>query len=212
MADPAKLRAGSILTVDLADIAENYRRLKRESFAPGVAAVVKADGYGLGALEIAPALVGAGARSFFVAQLEEALALRPVLDGALPACSLYVLNGMVSGAEADYEAHRIQPVLNSLGEIEAWRDYCRRRETVLPAAIHLDTGMNRLGLPEDEVERLCAERDPLGGLLITLVMSHLACAEEQDHPMNAAQLAAFEAATARLPYAPRSLANSSGSS
>src|SRR5690606_18420531 len=150
-------RAASVLTVDLAAIAENYLRLKTEVRQRAVGAVVKADGYGLGAERVAPALVNAGARSVFVAQLDEALRLRPVLDRAHPAVTLYVLNGLMPGAEADYADNTILPVLNSLGEIEAWSRFARARGTALPAAVHLDSGMCRLGLPPDEVERLRAD-------------------------------------------------------
>src|SRR5690606_14737362 len=151
-------RAAGVLTVDLAAIAENYARLKAAFQHRGAGAVVKADAYGLGAGEVAPALVKAGARSVFVAQLDEALKLRPLLDRCHPAISLYVLNGLMRGAEADYADNNILPVLNSLGEIEAWSRFARRREKALPAAVHIDSGMCRLGLPPDEVERLRGDR------------------------------------------------------
>ena len=175
-------RAAGALVVDLAAVAENYRRLKSAFLEKAVAAVVKADGYGLGAAQVAPALIAAGARSFFVAQLDEALELRPLLDRCHPAIALYVLNGLMPGAEADYADNTILPVLNSLGEIEAWRRFARQRETALPAAIHVDSGMCRLGLPPDEVERLRGAPDALAGIVPTCILSHLACADEPAHP------------------------------
>ncbi|MEO3429638.1 alanine racemase [Pelagibius sp. CAU 1746] len=203
-------RAAGVLTVDLAAIAENYRRLKAAFLEKAVAAVVKADGYGLGAERVAPVLVKAGARSVFVAQLDEALRLRPLLDRCHPAVALYVLNGLMPGAEADYAEHNILPVLNSLGEIDAWTAFCRARGAALPAAVHLDSGMCRLGLPPDEVEALRGDPERLAGLVPTCILSHLACADEPDHPMNAGQLAALKAALPALPRAPVSFCNSSG--
>ncbi len=203
-------RAAGVLTVDLAAIAENYRRLKAAFLEKAVAAVVKADGYGLGAERVAPVLVKAGARSIFVAQLDEALKLRPLLDRCHPAVTLYVLNGLMPGAEADYAEHNILPVLNSLGEIDAWSAFCRARGTALPAAVHLDSGMCRLGLPPDEVEVLRGDPARLAGLLPTCILSHLACADEPAHPMNARQLEALKAALPVLPRAPVSFCNSSG--
>jgi len=203
-------RAAGVLTVDLAAIAENYRRLKTAFQQRAVAAVVKADGYGLGAARVAPVLVAAGARSIFVAQLDEALALRPRLDACHPAVALYVLNGLMPGAEADYADNNILPVLNSLGEIEAWSRLARQRETALPAAVHLDSGMCRLGLPPEEIEHLRGDPGRLDGVIPTSILSHLACADEPDHPKNAEQLAALKAALSALPEAPVSFCNSSG--
>jgi alanine racemase len=203
-------RAAGALTVDLSAIADNYRTLKTAMQQRAVSAVVKADGYGLGAERVAPVLVQAGARSFFVAQLDEALKLRPLLDRCHPALSLYVLNGLMPGAEADYADNTILPVLNSLGQIEAWSAFARKRDTALPAAVHLDSGMCRLGLPPDEVEALRADPARLGGIVPTCILSHLACADEPEHPKNAEQLAAFKSALTALPRAPVSFANSSG--
>ncbi len=116
--DPDAARAGAVLTIDLDALAENYRRLCRELNGVPCAAVVKADGYGLGLARVAPTLFRAGARSFFVAQLGEAVALR---DAVPEAAEIYVLNGLAAGPAAEFRAHRVQPTLNSLGEVEAWR-------------------------------------------------------------------------------------------
>ena len=208
--DDLPARASAALTIDLQAIAENYRRLG-EAFRGGpLAAVVKADAYGLGAARVAPVLVQQGARTVFVAQVEEALALRPLLDDCHPAVALYVLNGVIPGTESDLADNNILPVLNSLGEIDLWRTEAARRETALPAAIQVDSGMNRLGLPGDELAVLREEPDRLDGIVPTCIMSHLACADEPDHPLNAEQLAVFRAAREYLPPAPASLCNSSG--
>lgn len=202
--------AAGVLTVDLGALAENYARLKAAFRQRAVAAVVKADGYGLGAEHVAPVLVKAGARSIFVAQLEEAVRLRPVLDNTHPAVSLYVLNGLMRGAEADYADNTILPVLNSLGEMEAWGRFARGREKALPAAVHIDSGMGRLGLPPDEVARLREAPEILDGVVPVCILSHLACAEEPDNPKNAEQLATLKASLDALPRAPVSFCNSSG--
>ncbi len=205
--DPEAARAAAVLTIDLGALAENYRRLCRELDGVPCAAVVKADGYGLGLARVAPALFRAGTRSFFVAQLGEAIALREAVPEAV---EIYVLNGLAAGPAAEFQAHRARPVFNSLGEVEAWRRAAAAAGTTLPAALHLDTGMSRLGLPEDELETLAAEPERLDGVELSHVMSHLACADEPGHPLNADQLARFRAARARLPAAPASFANSSG--
>jgi alanine racemase len=203
-------QADGALVVDLPAIAENYRRLKSAFQERALAAVVKADGYGLGAEQVAPVLVKAGARSLFVAQLEEALKLRPLLDACHPAISLYVLNGLAPGTEALFADNLILPVLNSLGQIEAWSRFARQREKALPAAIHLDSGMCRLGLPPDEVERLRADPAALDGIVPTCLLSHLACADEPAQAKNAEQLAYLKQALTALPRTPVSFCNSSG--
>ncbi len=196
--------AGAVLTIDLGALVRNWRLLKERVGGARCAAVVKADAYGLGAARVAPALARAGCEQFFVATPAEGFALRRLL----PAAAIAVLNGAPPGSEEAFADHRLSPVLNDLGQIERWAALGRARGG-LGAVIHLDTGMNRLGLPVHETERLIAEPSRLDGLEPRLVMSHLACADERDNPMNAAQLDRFAAQRARLPAAPASLANSS---
>ena len=205
--DPAAARAGAILTIDLDAVADNYRRLCAELGAAACAAVVKADAYGLGMARVAPALARAGARTFFVAQLEEAIALRAMFPVEV---EIYVLNGLGAGPVAEFQAGRVHPVLNSLGEIDAWAAAARAAGRALPAAVHIDTGISRLGLPDDELAALAADRGRLAGIDLRYLLSHLACADRPEHPLNAEQLRRFRAARARLPDAPASLANSSG--
>jgi alanine racemase len=202
----AEGRAGAILEIDLDAIAGNFKKLS-ERVGPHVriAAVVKADAYGLGMEKVAPALARAGAKTFFVATLDEALALRELL----PRAQIAVLNGLVMGAPADFAKAALVPVLNDLGQIANWQGYAARRGGA-PAMLHLDTGMARLGLSPKETQRLSNEPDRLAGFTLALTMSHLACASEPSHPMNEAQLEAFRAAVKRLPRAPASLAASSG--
>jgi alanine racemase len=168
--------------------------------------VVKADAYGLGMRRVAPALARAGCRCFFVATLDEGEALRPLVGDAV----IGVLNGLFPGTEESFAEHRLLPVLNDLGQVARWAGFAAARETAMLAILHLDTGISRLGLGPAEVERLAADPGRLAGLELAYVMSHLACADEPEHPLNARQLAAFRAALARLPKAPASFANSSG--
>ena len=198
--------AGATLTVDLGAIRANYRLLRSRLGATACAAVVKADAYGLGAAAVAPALAAEGCRTFFVAHLDEALALRPLL----PEAEIFVLNGLAAGAEPECAPHQVTPVLNSLAQVDAWAALGRRLGRAVPAALQVDSGMSRLGLGEAELDKLAASPEQLDGIQLRLVMSHLACAERQDHPMNREQLRRFGAARARLPKAPASLANSSG--
>jgi alanine racemase len=193
------------LTVDLEAVAANWRLL-RDTHGGPTAAVVKADGYGLGAAIVAPRLRAEGAAHFFVAQLAEAVALRPLLPGAMIA----VLNGFDAGEAGAYVAHDLAPVLGSLAEIAAYQALGRREGRALPALLHVDTGMNRLGLPASELDLAAAEPGRLEGIGWRYIMTHLVSAEVPDDPVNQAQRRAFAAARARLPPLPGSLANSSG--
>jgi alanine racemase len=198
-------RASSIIEIDLGGIVANWRQLaSMVGGAERCAAVVKADAYGLGAARVAPALAAAGCRRFFVATLEEGALLRR----ALPTAEIAVLNGLAPAPPAAFKRARLVPVLNDLGQIERWRRFARG--SLLQAMLHLDTGMSRLGLPPDELARLIAEPERLAGVSLAAVLSHLACADQPDHPMNETQRLAFAAALGRLPPAPASLAGSSG--
>lgn len=194
------------LTVRLGAIAANYRECARAAGAAAVAGVVKADAYGLGMAPVAKRLAQEDCDNFFVARLEEGIALRPLV----PSARIFVLDGAQSGTVPALISHRLIPVLNSLDEIKAW-SAAARSHGALDAAIHVDTGMNRLGLPAYELATLVAEAAKrLSGLHIALVMSHLACADEPAHPMNGEQLLRFRAALARLPPVSASLASTGG--
>lgn len=203
-------RAGAILTVDLGAVVANWTRL-RDRVAPAeCSAVVKADAYGLGVARVVPALAAAGCRTFVVAQFEEALAVRRALEPVGPEAQIFSLGGLPAGCEGDFIANRILPVLNHLGEIAAWRAFAASRGEVLPAVIHIDTGMNRLGLGPDELDELAGHPEWLEGIDVRYWMTHLTCADEFDSPMTGEQLDRFRAALARLPKAKASFANSSG--
>ncbi|WP_245185477.1 alanine racemase [Falsiroseomonas frigidaquae] len=193
-----------VLTVDLGAVVANWRDLSARHDA-SCAGVVKADGYGLGAAPVARALHAAGCQTFFVAHLTEGVALRAAL-GAGPA--IIVLNGFAPGADEDAG---LWPVLNGLGDVEAHAAAGRAAGVPQPALLHLDTGMSRLGLDAGEQARLGQDRARLAGLDLRFVMTHLACADEPAHPLNAAQAGRFAAAAAIIaPAVPRSFANSSG--
>ncbi|WP_153340270.1 alanine racemase [Roseospira navarrensis] len=197
-----------MLTIDLDALTGNWRRL-RDALSPGTecAGVVKANGYGLGAVTVARALSRAGCRTFFVAQLDEGLRLRPTLPRD---ARLFVLSGPAPGTAAAFAAAGLIPVLNSPEQIAAWADLARARDRALPAAIHVDTGMARLGLTPGEVAALAADGGVPPGLRPVLVMSHFACADEPGHPLTPRQIEAFRAARAAFPGVPGSLANSAG--
>jgi len=196
----------AVLEVDLAAIVANWRKLGSIHRGGAVAAVVKADGYGLGAARVAPALLAAGCRHFFVAHLQEALAIRALLPGAM----LAVLNGLPAGDEALFAAYGIDPVLGSLDEIGRWAALARRLGRALPALLHVDTGMNRLGLDGRELVAVQQDHARLAGISVRYVMTHLVASEQAEDPLNDAQKQRFAAACAGLPPAPRSFANSSG--
>ena len=204
---PPSDHAGAVLTIDLGAVARNYHILEQQLGGVPCAGVVKGNAYGAGVGEIAPVLAGEGCDRFFVATLDEAIELRGLLSEAFIA----VLNGALAGSEAVFAEHGLLPVLNDLGQIERWGDLSRcRGDKPLDAVVQLDTGMCRLGLPPGETRRLAAEPDRLDALRLIHVMSHLACADQPDNPMNEAQRAVFDEARALLPETPASFANSSG--
>jgi alanine racemase len=189
----------AILTIDTRAIAANWRKLADRVPRSECAAAVKADAYGTGLATTVSALTRAGCRTFFVAHHSEAVAVR----AAAPPATIYVLNGFAAGAGDAYARSDLRPVLNTLEEIDEWSAFVRSTSWAGSAAIHFDTGMNRLGLPVDVSPRLEHVR-------LSLVMSHFACAEDRSHPLNALQIARFRELIRHFPGIPASLANSSG--
>ena len=206
----ATRRAGAILTVDLAAIAANWRGLRDAGRAPGkpveCAAVLKADAYGTGATVVGPRLAAEGCHHFFVAHIDEGIALRAVM----PEHPIYVLNGLLANTEGDFVEHELTPVLNHMGQLNAWRAAAQRFNRALDAVIHVDTGMHRLGFGQDEAQALINERGRLRGLRLALLMSHLVVSEEPANPINGEQLSRFRNFVRAMPGAPASFANSSG--
>lgn len=200
--------AGAILHIDLEALAQNYRAICFQVAPTPVAAVVKADGYGIGAIPVARTLIAEGCRHFFVAHLSEAAALKPALPQGV---ALHILNGLHPGAENACAALGAIPVLNALDQIARWSATAQSLGRPLPAALQVDSGMSRLGLPAEEVATLLADPGLLDGIDLTLLMSHLACADDPADAFNARQTAAFEALARHFPHIPRSLDNSGGS-
>ncbi|MEO7493827.1 MAG: alanine racemase [Massilia sp.] len=202
----AMIRAGAILTVDLDALCANYRLLRERARPAHCAAVLKSNAYGLGALPVGRALYEEGCRHFFVAHLDEGIALRPFLpDDA----DIFVLHGPPPGAERECRRHRLIPVLNSIEQIQAWRRLARSEGCLLPAFVQIDSGMSRMGLSAAEVAAWIGDPGLLDGVDVRFLMSHLACADEPDNAMNRRQLANFVAARRQLPACPASLSNSS---
>jgi alanine racemase len=196
---------GATLTIDLGAIAANWRRLADEAPGLACAAVVKADAYGCGLTQVAPALWAAGCRTYFVAHLGEAVAARALL----PHATVYVLNGLLPGIGPALIAHALRPVLGSRDEMIEWAALAAESGAPRPAALHIDTGMNRLGFCVSEALGLVD--DPLVARAgIDLLMTHLVSAELPDEAINARQAADFARLRAALPGIPASFANSSG--
>ena len=199
-----------MLTVDLDAVAANYRTVRAAAPGAEAAAVVKADAYGLGMLPVARRLAAEGCGSFFVADAREGQALR----AALPGVTIYVLNGLFPGTAGLYRAAGLVPCLAAPAELAEWRAEAAQAGQRLPAVLHFDTGMNRLGLGAAEAAALAADDAAAEGLDVRLIISHLACADDAADPHNGQQLARFRALLgplrARFPAARVSLANSPG--
>lgn len=198
----------AVLDIDLDALADNIRLIQNR-VAPHalVAGILKADAYGVGMAEIAAIHHAAGTRTYFVATPEEGQALRQCLGKD---AEIALLCGLIQGAAGFYREYGLSPVLNSLVEVEEWAKHGENA----PAMLHLDTGMNRLGLDRGETARLLADLSLLDGVHLTALLSHFACADEADHPMTARQIDDFERITtairAKKPGIRRSLSNSAG--
>ncbi len=203
--------SSGILTIDLGAIQSNWRHVASRLKHAECASVVKANAYGVGDLEVAPALYRAGCRSFYLATVEEATTLRLLLPKDV---TLYVLGGVRFGAEPDFLQFNLIPVLFTLNNVNNWLKFCATVQQSLPCVIKLDTGMSRLGLSNTEWKEFIASVPSEPWLNPVLLMSHLACADEPGHPLNDVQLAEFHAAIKALkvffPAVKTSLANSSG--
>src|SRR6195952_5842505 len=201
----ATATATGVLTVDLDAIVANWRKLEKPAGPAECAAVIKADAYGCGVEPVARALSAAGCKTFFVATLDEARAARETL----PSAELYVLDGFFQNSGDTFAKLNCRPVIGDLNELAEWDVFCRRSGWSGGAAIHIDTGMNRLGLTVTEAQGIIP-RINAGDHGIALVMSHLPSAELLNNPLNAKQLTAFREIASLFSGVPASLANSSG--
>ena len=198
--------ATGVLTIDLGALAANWRSLNARAAPARAAAVIKANGYGLGIERVAAALFEAGCRMFFVAHPDEGARARKILPGEVP---IYVLNGLQAHADAlsDYVAHGLRPTIGSAEELARLAEV-NRDGVKLPFALHLDTGMNRLGF--ESLEALDAAVERHGARGATLLMSHFVSAEVAGDPLTTAQFERFARARARFSDVPAALANSAG--
>ena len=197
--------AGGILSIDLAVIASNWKRLAGMTVPVECAAVVKADAYGCGLEPVVRTLLAAGCKTFFVAESNEGRRVRAIA----PSATIYVLNGVMPGAALGYADAALRPVINSTTELAEWDAFCAATHWRGGAALHVDTGMNRLGVSAEEAAAL-APRLHSENHGISLLMSHLACADTPDHPMNDRQSRLFREIRIMFRGVPSSLANSAG--
>lgn len=193
------------LTIDVGAVIANWSRLAARH-AGETAAVLKADAYGLGAALIGPALAQSGCRRFFVATADEGAALRSVL----PTAWIAVLNGCPPGAERDFAGHSLIPALNSLADAIRWSDAAHKSDRPFPALLHVDTGMNRLGVDRADLARLVTEPERIAGASLQYVMSHLISAERPEAAETAIQAKRFATVAASFPKLKTSFANSAG--
>lgn len=199
--------AGGRLTIDISALAANYRLLRGLSGSARTAGVVKANAYGLGVETVVPALVAAGCEDFFVALPEEGIAVREIA----PEARIFVLAGLFEAEAAPFYSNaRLIPVLNTERDIAIWEAHCGVEGRALPCAIHVDTGMNRLGVRAERVLAYARENALTRALEPVLVMSHFACADEPMHPLNRRQIESFQRIRRAFEGIEASMANSAG--
>ncbi|RZV36948.1 MAG: alanine racemase, partial [Acidimicrobiales bacterium] len=196
-----------ILRIDLGAVVANYNAIAKKVAPAKIGASVKADAYGLGARAVGKALFTAGCRTFFVAHAAEGKALRKYIGEE---AEIYTLSGATPKGIKSILAANLKPVLNSLAQAKLWAQAITYLESSPGAALHFDTGINRLGVPEEEIAAFADDEKFFKSLNIDLIMSHLACASLTDHPMNRDQLKRFQRLAARFPATPLSLANTGG--
>lgn len=202
---PPAAEAGGILTVDLSALEANWRALGRRVMPSECSAVIKADAYGCGIEPVAARLSRAGCKTFFVADLAEARRAR----SAAPDAAIYVLNGLLPGTASTFADLHARPVIGSMVELAEWDAFCTGQQWQGGAALHVDTGMNRLGISANEAAALAPRiRSENHGIM--LLMSHLACSEVEDHPLNQRQINLFREVRILYRGIPSSLSNSSG--
>jgi alanine racemase len=198
--------AGAVLSIDLSALQANYKTLAKKAGKAATGVAIKGDAYGLGIAPVSRALWDAGCRDYFVARPKEGEELR----GLLPGATIYVLDGLFPGQAEFYAIHKLRPALIALEEAEEWAAFGRQYGSALPCALHVDTGINRLGLSMEQFHALMLDKFLMQGLNVSLLMSHLACADTPDHPLNEKQRQRFSIVRAAMPDVPASLANSSG--
>ncbi len=204
-AGPPELETSGVLTIDIGAVQSNYRALWARVTPAECAAVVKSDAYGCGLEPVVRALNRSNCKTYFVAHLAEARQVRALA----PDATIYALNGIMPGAAPAFAQARIRPVIGSMYEFAEWDAFCMSTGWRGGAALHVDTGMNRLGIPPEEAVAL-AHRVKLPDHGICLIMSHFACADTPSHPLNNHQIQLFREIRVMFRGITASLANSSG--
>lgn len=195
------------LTISLSAIIRNWQACRDAFSGRECAAVVKANGYGLGASQVARALADVGCDTFFVATLEEGISLR----ATIPNRRITVFHGVQKGEEQAFLEHHLIPVLSSPSQISRWEKAASAKPNDAPSILHIDTGMHRLGLTRAEWDSLVeTDVEALNRAQVSLLMSHLACSANPENETNAAQLTRFNQAIAKAPHIPTSMCNSAG--
>jgi alanine racemase len=181
------------IEIDLKIVAENFARFQAIAPNTEISAVLKADAYGLGAVPVASVLAKQGCKSFWLARVEEAVALRPLL----PDADLYVLDGPTEQELGLYESMALRPVLCTRLQAERWIEFAKGR-SVQPAALHVETGLNRLALDDEDID-FCRRAYETGSLKLSLILSHLASSDVPASAQNRQQLDRFIAIRNRFP-------------
>ena len=193
----------STLTIDLGAIGNNYLLLKNKITPAICGAVVKADSYGLGADIVSSHLYDLGCNDFFVANIEEALSLRKSLNTK---ANIYVFGGIREKQEDIFIHNNIIPVLNTEYEIYIWNKFTVNLDYKPKAVIHIDTGMNRLGI---KFEYAINNINLFQSINIDFFITHMACADDVESEYNKIQLDKFSQFKELFPDKKFSLANSS---
>ena len=194
------------LTINHAALSENWRKLDAASPGARTASVVKANGYGLGLGEVGLSLAASGCGVFFVATPDEGIRLRRTLKTR----EIFVFCGLTARNAAAYAESNLIPVLNTLDDIAIWGEFWKLRGSRRPCAIQLDTGMNRMGLGEDDLAKIAANESLRNSVNIITVLSHLACADQPENTLNRQQLTRFKEGSGNFAGSELSLANSAG--
>lgn len=197
------------LTIDLDGLAANYATLREEAKGAEVAAVVKADGYGLGAGRISRRLWAEGVRSFYVARLEEGERLRSELGPQRPA-TIHVFDGFTPGSGPRLAAAALSPAISSQGQLSEAAAFARTIGQAVPCALQVDTGMNRQGLTPQGLRAAMDAADAMKGLEVRVLVSHLGSGARPEDPHNRLQLQRFSAVRGLFPEAKASFAASAG--
>lgn len=196
--------AGGRITIDLDALVSNWEQLAKLAGKAECAAVVKANAYGLGIEPVVAALIAAGCKTFFVAVPDEGIRVKNVS----PSVDCYILNGLFPDAADDLVNAGLRPVLGTVQQIATWAETAKNSGQPLSCAIHMDSGMNRLGISEAELEKIVGDAEIMDHLDVQLFMTHYACADDIGHPKTEVQREAFLQCTHLLPGIRRSSANS----